>query len=59
MLSVPNDLASRLHQAIILSSEQHAAKGHCTTFCGPSKFIILFLQNIFNTAGVGKNPETV
>ena len=31
MLSVTNDLASRLHQAIILSSEQHATDRYYTT----------------------------
>ena len=58
MLSVTNDLASRLHQAIILSSEQHATDRHCTT-SPPHKqgFFILSLQNIFNASGAEKNPE--
>jgi len=58
-ISVTNDLASRLHQAIILSSEQHATGGHCTTLRRPSKFFLLYLQNIFNASGVEKNPEPV
>jgi hypothetical protein len=57
LLSVTNDPASRLHQAIILSSEQHATNRHFTTFCRTSKFFILLLQNIFNASGVEKNPE--
>ena len=46
-LSVTNDLASRLHQAIILSSEQHATNRGSTTPCRTCKFILLCLQNIF------------
>ena len=57
MLSVTNDLASRLHQAIILSSEQHATDRHCTTLRRTSKFFIFSLQNIFNASGAEKNPE--
>ncbi len=57
LLAVTNDLASRLHQAIILSSEQHATDGHCTTLRRTSKLFLLFLQNIFNASGAEKNPE--
>jgi len=57
MLSVTHDLASRLHQAIILSSEQHATDQHCTTFRRKSKFFLFLLQNIFNASGAEKNPE--
>ena len=54
-VSVTHDRASRLHQAIILSSEQHATDRHCTTLHRTSKLFIFSLQNIFNASGAGKN----
>jgi hypothetical protein len=57
MLAVTNNLASRLHQAIILSSEQHATDGHCTTLRRTCKLFLLYIQNIFNASGAEKNPE--
>lgn len=47
MLSVTNDLASRLHQAIILSSEQHATDRHCTTLRRTSKVFYFFPPKYF------------
>jgi hypothetical protein len=58
MLSATNDLASRLHQAIILSSEQHATGREYTTtpahvhYLSPSA-----LQNIFPACAAAQNPE--
>jgi hypothetical protein len=40
--SVTQERASRLHQAIILSSEQHATDRHCTTRRQPCH-IFLFI----------------
>jgi hypothetical protein len=57
MLSVTNDLASRLHQAIILSSEQHATDGHCTTLHRTSKLFLFSLQNIVNASCAAKNEN--
>jgi hypothetical protein len=57
MLSATNDLASRLHQAIILSSEQHTTDKQYTTLGRTCKFILLCLQNIFNASAAEKKPE--
>jgi hypothetical protein len=56
MPSVTNDLASRLHQAIILSSEQHATDRQYIALRRTCKFNIFRIQNIFNASSAEKNP---
>jgi len=46
-VSVTHDRASRLHQAIILSSEQHATAGHCTTLGRRRQFISILSPEYF------------
>ena len=57
-LSVTNDLASRLHQAIILSSEQHATGWKYTTTGAHVHYLSpAVLQNIFRAFAAAQNPE--
>jgi hypothetical protein len=46
-ISVTHDRASRLHQAIILSSEQHATAEHCTPLGRRCKFISILCPKYF------------
>jgi len=55
--SVTHDRASRLHQAIILSSEQHATDRHCTTGRRPCNSFYLFLQNSFIVPSAAQIPQ--
>jgi hypothetical protein len=58
MLSGTNDLASRLHQAIILSSEQHATSRKYTTTGAHVHYLSSsVLQNIFRAPAAAQNPE--
>jgi hypothetical protein len=59
MLSIANDLASRLHQAIILSSEQHATNSYYATLRHTCKLFSFVIQNIFNASSPGQKQETV
>jgi len=47
VLSVTNEFASRLHQAYILSSEQHATDPHCTALGRRRKFISILCPQYF------------
>lgn len=57
--SVTHGRPSRLHPAIILSSEQHATDAIVPPVAASATLFYFFLQNIFNSSGAEENSEQV
>jgi hypothetical protein len=55
--SAANDLASRLHQALILNSEPHTIGTHCTTLRYTHKVFSIFPPKYFDSPSAEKNGE--